>query len=530
MYPFVNKRFTKRANEKRGILFNNEFTAPEDSKNEATFSVKLACKNPDLIKYNITEEGIRKFRNEAHIITNDTKQNNFSSIIKSLENWWDIVSEVFSSEKLSIENENTLYSEIYKMSIIMQSCKGYLKTEPIEHFMPKLINILHCLVKFPDHLKRYNSILTAITCWVNLGDYFRNEKYNFINIAQAILAEYSDIEIIDGIHSILGNLAYDENKTRDLFLQEKFTEHLAYILEKYTLEEPTILYNTALTISCYLNHEITDIRLYKYFDCLLPSLNSLLYSTNLNILNTALDIRYRLTINLPRSSEFYKDLCNTEIMLQILKIANTIKDCTKNCLRVLWNTWASNDESIKFLIDHNFTDILLNTSFDWNSYTNCEIEILGWLYNLSLSTQENIEKWLFPKEEDWDESVFDILVKYIDSKVTDRQVKVLKILNNLLLKGSYDIVVRVMERGYIKAIDKAFDTDNHNETKFWGLSCIDAFLNRDSEDREFANYFTDIEGFEKLCLLQEIVKSNDLWVKIDNILRQFRYPESIRNI
>lgn len=96
---------------------------------------------------------------------------------------------------------------------------------------------MQIFLKLPDHLKKVLSLILNFTYLENLGDYFRLEKYNFPGIAQEILAEYKDRMIVDTIHSIMGNLAYEDVKTRDLLLEMKFTEHLAFLLSQDDIDQ-----------------------------------------------------------------------------------------------------------------------------------------------------------------------------------------------------------------------------------------------------------------------------------------------------
>ena len=100
--------------------------------------------------------------------------------------------------------------------------------------MPSLIRLLGKLVPYPAHLKELLAILINISTKDGIGKDFIYDKYNFVEIMQDIFKEYpfseDTSEIHENAYQLLANLASDDAKPRDEFINAKFLEHIAYLL------------------------------------------------------------------------------------------------------------------------------------------------------------------------------------------------------------------------------------------------------------------------------------------------------------
>ncbi|CAI2363500.1 unnamed protein product [Moneuplotes crassus] len=499
------KRFLERTNLKRGIPYS---VTKKSVMKGATTSKEMG--------FDIPTEIMKDFRSDAHIALKDAQEENLETVHQALTEMFDEVENHIFDGKVDDKGAESCYRIIFKTSLITLSCKDHLTNNLISDHIPEVIRLMDVFLNYPFNLKRVLFILFSFSYLKNCGDYFRDSRYNFPEIAKAILAEHQDLEIINTMHSILGNLAFEDTKTRDMLLDLKFTEHIAYIISEKGIDEKFESDMTCV-ISLYLNQEITDISYFQYFDCLLPFITKMLDSSDEATVNNALSIRFQLTKHSPRDSEFYEDLCNKEVISKIIEIGQRCNSCMKNCLLVLCHVCCVNDEAIEHMIEEGLEEILFEVA--GTEYYAAKGAAYAVLFNLSLSTSEILDKLIKDREFiECPATVFDSLVKDVKSGVVRNQISSLKILANVFQTASLESVRYLINQGYLEDITTVFDKDNSNECILWGLVCVKVLFQRETYNKEFTTLFEGIEGFAKLEALSYIIRDNSLFQSIEKVL------------
>lgn len=362
------KRFLIRSNQKRGILFNNySQNSLDEIAEKSIISSQEAYSNKDYIKFCITEEDIRDFRKEAYQTQVQTKDRKTENIKIVMEHW-------ISQIKVTFKKEPThswlqiLYGALLRWSIVTSPSIENLVVRDIDTYIPELIKNISVLLDFPEHLKLLLSILISISSMEKVEEDFIYENYKFIPQMQEIFAHYDyHEELFANAYWLIGNLVLYSSKTRNIFLEAKFIDHLVFLFndKKLELSESTI--NTlAYTINSFCTPKIENWLMHlPYFDDLIPILDDLLSSKTEDTVRLALMSRYRLTgNNIDPKTQFYKDLCTEKVMKRVLLIFKYSDKLTKHWLKVLWNMTLSEDSKISVLIDNGLWDALIDSRSD----------------------------------------------------------------------------------------------------------------------------------------------------------------------
>ena len=491
----------------------------EGEEEEGLYSVRKAYRNPEFSQHGMSIEDLSSFKEEAHETSLAVKEGNKEAFNLVLDHWLKTFYDWTDDWVVKEDSKNLLFGLIFRSLNTIQSSIEYLEIKDFDKYIPEFINMLAKLLNYPEYVAMILGILTSFSTFDYISGDFQYEKYNFIEIMQEVFAEYKDPKIVTSGHLLLGNLVMDDAKIRDKVLESKFTEHIAFMLTQNKLKDSDIN-DLSYTIKWLIKQELRNLENLAYFECLLKPLDALLYSHNEDTINNALMARYRLTRHSDPKSEFFKDLWRKEIIDQILKISEQKDICTKNWFLVWWNFILAGKETVDYLLQREFWEILVDKSMD--SMLDVEKEILSWITNLSLPNTEEfrgeeLDDYFDKLETD---SIFDCWSRYIKSGKTVLQIRAIRIFINVLLISSYQTVERIMEAGHMKIINDWINKNSASDTIFWALSAIDAFLQKDREDNKFKIHFQDeLRGIDEIEKLQENW-NNEIYEKITNILTE----------
>lgn len=392
----------------------------------------------------MTEADSKDFGTEAYMISKDVKSGDYTQFQAVFGQLSETVSVFFSrSNRLTQVEEEESFGLLRRAYTVIVGCIEDIPLTAIDPYIPSLIDMLDYFLEYKDHLLTVIYILIDIAILPGSGDDFMYTKFNFVLRIQEIFKEYpynEDNAIIhENVYWILGNLAADRVKVRNVFFSEKFIQHIAYLLteedlkvEKSTLRTLTYVLSRFLLDKCDRN----DL---EHFNCIVKPLYTLLFIKDDDVIEHTIFCYSRLLSYTGVNSHLFNEIVTSEFIRQLLKVGNThVTAIQKYTLRTIWNILAGDNELLKELVECDVWEILQDAVMDKTK--NLEKEVLSWLWNLTLTDPETLLQI-------YHTNVLDMLVKYVGSGTATLMKPSLRAMINVFKSGDYDLCEELMVKG-----------------------------------------------------------------------------------